>query len=83
MKEAALKEIITDITNIIGKIGTVVSDHEQRLQLIEEADVKIELQLIAHRVQAISDKTKQTQSIQALNNLCEVFGISDLEITQK
>jgi hypothetical protein len=78
-KQVTIQEIIADIGAILNKINTVLSDHEQRLQLIEELDLKIELELLKSRILVISDQKKQAKALQALKNLCNAFGIPDLE----
>ena len=45
-KRVTVQEIIIDIGAILNKINLVLNDHEQRLQLIEEMDLKIELELL-------------------------------------
>jgi len=78
-QKVTVQEIIADIGAILNKINLVLNDHEQRLHLIEEMDLKIELELLGSRILAISDRKKQTAALQALKNLCEKLGISDLE----
>jgi hypothetical protein len=78
-KRVTIQEIISDIGGILNKINTVLSDHEQRLQLIEEVDLKIELELLRSRILVISNQKKQAKALQALKNLCDAFGIPDLE----
>jgi hypothetical protein len=78
-KRVTVQEIIVDIGAILNKVNVVLSDHEQRLQLIEEADLKIELELLKSRILAISDEKKQAEALQALKNLCDTLGFSDLE----
>ncbi len=73
------QDIIADIVAILNKINTVLSDHEQRLHLIEELDLKIELELLRSRILAISDQKKQTHALQVLKNLCDTLEIADLE----
>jgi histidinol phosphatase-like enzyme len=77
-----VQEIIADIGAILNKINTVIGDHEQRLRLIEEADLKIELELLKSRILAISDQKKQTEALQALKSLCDTLGISDLDFAK-
>lgn len=81
-KQVTIQEIIVDIGAILNKINVVLSDHEQRLQLIEEADLKIELELLKSRILAISDQKKQTEALQALKNLCDKLGFSDLAFSE-
>ncbi len=78
-KRVTVQEIIADIGAILNKINIVLNDHEQRLQLIEEMDLKIELELLRSRIIAISDTKKQAEALQAFKNLCDTLGISDLE----
>jgi hypothetical protein len=78
-QKVTVQEIIADIGAILNKINLVLNDHEQRLQLIEESDLKIELELLRSRILAISDQKQQTAALQALKNLCDKLGISDLE----
>jgi hypothetical protein len=78
-QKVTVQEIIADIGAILNKINFVLNDHEQRLQLIEELDLKIELELLRSRIIAISDQKKQAAALQALKNLCDVLGIPDLE----
>jgi hypothetical protein len=79
-KKVTVQEIILDISEILNKIHIVLNDHEQRLQLIEEMDLKIELELLRSRIIAISDEKKQTAALQAFKNLCDSLGIADLEL---
>jgi hypothetical protein len=81
-KRVTVQEIIADIGAILNKINTVLNDHEQRLQLIEEADLKIELELLRSRILAISDQKKQSEALQALKNLCDRLGFSDLDFSE-
>jgi hypothetical protein len=78
-QKVTIQEIIADIGAILNKINFVLNNHEQRLQLIEELDLKLELELLRARILAISDQKKQTAALQALKNLCDKLGISDLE----
>ena len=78
-KRVTVQEIIADIGDILNKINSVLSDHEQRLQLIEEIDLKIELELLGRRIAAISDQKKQIAALQAFKNLGDSLGIPDLE----
>ncbi len=82
-KKITVQEIIADIGAILNKINMVLNDHEQRLQLIEEMDLKIELELLRSRIIAISDKKKQAEALQAFKNLCDSLGFPDLESTQQ
>jgi hypothetical protein len=82
-KKVTIQEIISDIGSILNKINTVLNDHEQRLQLIEEMDLKIELELLRSRIIAISDQKKQAEALQAFKNLCDSLGFPDLESTQQ
>jgi len=77
-----VQEIIADIGAILNKINVVLSNHEQRLQLIEELDLKIELELLKARIVAISDQKKQAEALQAFKNLCHTLSISDLELSE-
>jgi hypothetical protein len=81
-KHVTVQEIILDIGSILNKINLVLNDHEQRLQLIEEVDLKIELELLWRRIAAISDKKKQTDALQAFKNLCDSLGAADLELSK-
>jgi hypothetical protein len=78
-KRVTVQEIIADIGAILNKINLVLNDHEQRLQLIEEMDLKIELELLGRRIAAISDSEKKMEALQAFKNLCDRLGIEDLE----
>jgi hypothetical protein len=78
-KKVTVQEIILDIGEILNKIHIVLNDHEQRLQLIEEMDLKIELELLGRRIAAISNQKKQKEALQAFKNLCDSLGIPDLE----
>jgi hypothetical protein len=78
-KRVTVQEIIADIGAILNKINFVLNDHEQRLQLIEEMDLKIELELLGRRIAAISGSKKKTEALQAFKNLCDTLGIRDLE----
>jgi hypothetical protein len=78
-KRVTVQEIIADIGAILNKINIVLNDHEQRLQLIEEVDLKIELELLGRRITAISDPKKQNKALQAFKNLCDSLGFPDLE----
>ena len=82
-KRITVQEIILDIGEILNKIHIVLNDHEQRLQLIEEMDLKIELELLRSRIIAISDTKKQTEALHAFKNLCNSLGFPDLESTQQ
>lgn len=77
-KKVTVKEIIADIGAILTKVNVALNDHEQRLQLIEEIDPKIELDLLHTRILAISEPKKQA-TLQAFWNLCDSLGIQDLE----
>jgi hypothetical protein len=79
-KRVTVQEIILDIGEILNKIHIVLNDHEQRLQLIEEMDLKIELELLGRRITAISDPTKKMEALETFKNLCDTLGIEDLEI---
>lgn len=81
-KKVTVSEIIADIGAILNKINLVLSDHEQRLQLIEDMDLKIELELLGRRIAAVSDPQKKTDALQAFKNLCDRLGIEDLESTE-
>lgn len=81
-KKVTVQEIILDIGEILNKIHIVLNDHEQRLQLIEEMDLKIELELLGGRIAAISDPKKKTDALQAFKNLCDRLGIENLESTE-
>jgi hypothetical protein len=78
-KRVTVQEIIVDIGAILNKINVILSDHEQRLQLIEEADLKIELELLRSRILSISDEKKQAEALQALKNLCDTLGVLGIE----
>lgn len=79
--KTTILEIVTDIAGVLKKVDFVLADHEQRLKLIEEVDLKIELELLHTRIMAISDPKKQA-ALQAFKNLCDSLGISDLEFIQ-
>jgi hypothetical protein len=81
-QKVTVQEIIADIGAILNKINLVLNDHEQRLQLIEELDLKSELELLKNRILSISDQKKQTEALQAFKNLCETLGISDLDFVK-
>jgi hypothetical protein len=81
-QKVTVQEIIADIGAILNKINFVLSDHEQRLQLIEEMDLKIELELLRSRILVISDQKKQAEALQAFKNLCDTLGIKDAESTE-
>ena len=51
-----VQEIIKDIGAILNKINLELNDHEQRLQLIEELDLKAEFELLKNRILSISDR---------------------------
>ncbi len=70
-----------DIAGVLKKVDLVLADHEQRLKLIEEVDLKIELELLLTRIQAVSGPRK-LPALQAFKNLCVSLGISDLESVQ-
>jgi hypothetical protein len=55
-QKVTVQEIIKDIGAILNKINLVLNDHEQRLQLIEELDLKSELELLKNRILSISDQ---------------------------
>lgn len=78
-KKVTVQEIIADIGTILNKVNFVLNDHEQRLQLIEELDLKTELELLKKRILAISDSKKQAEALRAFKKLCDTLGISDLE----
>lgn len=78
-QKVTVQEIIADIGAILNKTNLVLNDHEQRIQLIEEMDLKIELELLRSRILSISDTKKQTKALQAFKNLCDHLGIADLE----
>ena len=80
---ATVQEIIADLATVIkNDITAVLSDHEQRLQLIEGLNLKIELELLRARILVITDQKKQTRALQAFTKLCDALSISDLESTQ-
>jgi hypothetical protein len=81
-KRVTVQEIIADIGAILNKINLVLNDHEQRLQLIEEMDLKIELDFLRSRILGISDQKKQTEALQALKNLCDTLGFLGLETAE-
>jgi hypothetical protein len=78
-KRVTVQEIIADIGAILNKVNVVLSDHEQRLQFIEEADLKIELELLRSRILSISEEKKQAESLQALKKLCDTLGVLGIE----
>jgi hypothetical protein len=79
-KKVTMPEIIADISEVLTKIDLVLNDHEQRLQLIEQADLKIELELLASRIRTIADPKMQLEALKAFNNLCDALGITDIEL---
>ncbi|HSV49516.1 MAG TPA: hypothetical protein VLH35_04295 [Candidatus Acidoferrales bacterium] len=81
-QKVTVQEIIADIGAILNKINLVLNDHEQRLQLIEDMDLKIELELLGRRIAAISNPKKKADALQAFKNLCDRLGIEDLEPTE-
>ncbi|MCW4005310.1 MAG: hypothetical protein NWF04_01730 [Candidatus Bathyarchaeota archaeon] len=81
-QKVTVQEIIADIGAILNKINLVLNDHEQRLQLIEELDLKSELELLKNRILTISDQQKQAKALQAFKNLCDTLGISDLDVVK-
>lgn len=80
--KVTVQEIIADMGAILNKVGVALSDHEQRLQLIEEADLKLELELLGAKISAISDPKKQSEALLAFKNLCNSLGMQDLEVNQ-
>jgi len=78
-KQVTIQEIIVDIREILNKISFALKDHEQRLQAVEELDLKSELELLRCRITLISDPKKQTEALQAFNGLCDLLGVADLE----
>jgi hypothetical protein len=78
-QKVTIQEIIADIGAILNKINIVLNDHEQRLQSIEELDLKAELETLRNRILAISDKKKQAEALQVFKSLCDLLGIADLE----
>jgi hypothetical protein len=81
-QKVTVQEIIADIGAILNKINFVLNDHEQRLQLIEELDLKIELELLGRRIATISDTKRKTEALLAFKNLCDKLGIENLESTE-
>ena len=81
-KKVEVQEIIADFGGILSNINAVLSDHEQRLQLMEGLNLKIELELLRSRILMVTDKEKQTSALQTFTKLCDVLSISDLESTQ-
>ncbi len=81
-QKVTVQEIIADIGAILNKINFVLNDHEQRLQLIEDMDLKIELELLGRRIAAISDPKKKTDASQAFKDLCNRLGFEDLESSE-
>jgi hypothetical protein len=81
-QKVTVQEIIADIGAILNKINFVLNDHEQRLQLIEELDLKAELELLRNRILSISDQKKQTEALQKFKNLYDTLGISDLDFVK-
>jgi citrate lyase alpha subunit len=81
-QQVTVPEIIKDIGDVLNNITLVLNDHEQRLRLIQEVDLKIELELLGSRIAAISDTEKQTEALQALKNLCDSLGIADVDLPQ-
>jgi hypothetical protein len=81
-QKVTVQEIIADIGAILNKINLVLNDHEQRLQLIEELDLKSELEQLKNRILSISDQKKQAEALQAFKNLCDTLGISDLDFVK-
>ena len=81
-KKVEVQEIIADFGGILSNINAVLSDHEQRLQLMEGLNLKIELELLRSRILMVTDKEKQTSALQTFTKLCDVLSISDLESPQ-
>jgi acetylglutamate kinase len=81
-QKVTVQEIIADIGAILNKINFVLDDHEQRLQLIEELDLKAELEMLKSRILSISDQKKQAEALQAFKNLCDALGILDLDFVK-
>ena len=81
-QKVIIAEIIIDLGGVIDKINLVLNYPEQRLQLIEELDLKIELDLLRHKITVISDLKKQTEALLAFKSLCDSLGILDLELVQ-
>jgi len=79
--KTSFPEIISEIREILKKVDTALNDHEQRLQLIEQVDLKIELELLHTRILSISDP-KKPAALQAFKNLCDSLGFPDLESVQ-
>lgn len=78
--KVTVQEILTDIGAILNKINFALNDHEQRLLLIEEVDLKIELEVLARRITALSDRQKKKDALEKFKALCDTLGISDLEL---
>jgi hypothetical protein len=60
-QKVTAQEIIADIGAILKKIKFVLNYHEQRLQLIEELDLKLELELLRARILSIADQKNRQQ----------------------
>jgi hypothetical protein len=79
-EHVAVQEIIADIGIILRKISSALNDHEQRLQVIEALDLKMDFGSM--KVVRRSIENKQTEALHEFIVLCNSLGISDLELTQ-
>jgi hypothetical protein len=50
--------------------------------MIEGSALNVELKLLRQRITLISDRERQAEALQTFKELCNVLGISDMELVQ-
>ncbi len=76
-REKLLVDVLAQIGVIVSEVGVALREHEDRLQLVEKAELRAELAQMESKIRGIHDLEKQAQASAALRNLAELFGISD------
>jgi hypothetical protein len=77
----ALKAAAHDLGVCLEQLCDIVLQHEKRLQEIEKPlDIAKELSYVKTYVEGIEDSEKRHAALAALAALCNVLGITDLEV---
>jgi hypothetical protein len=77
--ETTIPEIITNIGVLLAQFTEALEDHEKRIQTLETADLRAELQELEEEIQHIPDEKKRAQASTAFAGLCQMLGITNVE----
>ncbi len=74
---------MVNMCETLNLITAALKDHEKRIVFLEGPRLEDELKELGKEVSLISDPEKRLQASNALNGICDLFGIPNLESIEK